>query len=36
MGRPAGTKNVMRTPEEKERLIKDIEKYIKSIGGNCD
>ena len=21
---------------KKERLIKDIEKYIKSIGGNCD
>ena len=23
MGRPSGTKNVMRTPEEKEKLVKD-------------
>ena len=30
MGRPKGTKNVMRTPEEKERLIKE---YIDSGKG---
>ncbi len=30
MGRPKGTKNVMRTPKEKERLIKE---YLDSEKG---
>lgn len=31
MGRPIGTKNIMRTPEEKEKLVLEYLDLLKSI-----